>query len=274
MAKFKENYYFDIENGGKITKLQQIIDLTKSITFISPGKPHIFKVGETLQNPTYSNYGLFRGQNLDWPIVPSSYRNFIKSPNFQRWHHGGVYDKIDFYNYNRSFMDFSKLCKNQIVSFPRDIIEQLVIAQHYGIPTPLLDWTESVWVALFFGIRLYDIKKTYPGFRDFYIYHVKDSNLIGDERNQIFDVYSTTKLHLIRPFPIDNRIERQRSIFSFHPHPNIFENKIPVTKYRISGHLVHDILLMFNSIGISTERLFPDYAGIASRIMSKNLIKI
>jgi FRG domain len=40
----------------------------------------------------------------------------------------------------------------------RDFNEKMAIAQHYGLPTPLLDWTESALVAMFFSVAFWDGK--------------------------------------------------------------------------------------------------------------------
>jgi hypothetical protein len=53
--------------------------------------------------------------------------------------------------------------------FPISPIEPMVVAQHYGIKTPLLDWTTNIFVAVYFSLDLRDEdedKKLEP-----FIYH-------------------------------------------------------------------------------------------------------
>lgn len=264
----KPNYYFDIKNKGLIIDLDQIINLTRGALYTPQGDVYNKSFVKDLHVPTYTEYGLFRGQISDWPLVPISYRDIIIDPNLK----GRTFDHLGetvFYRNNRRFYNFREHCLNQIIDFPREFINQLIIAQHYGVPSPLLDWTESVWVALFFGINP-KFKKEAPGFHDFYLYHLPNSNAIKRIEHYYRDLFNLNEILLLKPFPIDNRIERQRSYLTFHPHPNLIENKIEVHKYKISGKLVNEILIMFRSIGISTERLFPDYSGIVRKIMSQN----
>jgi hypothetical protein len=71
---------------------------------------------------------------------------------------------------------------------------------------------------------------------------------------------------IIEAPPLDRRIERQFSVFSFHPYPLNKAQKIPLTKYIITGELYFELLKVLNGIGITSSNLFPDYAGLADRI--------
>jgi len=145
------------------------------------------------------------------------------------------------------------------------------IAQHYGIKTPLLDWTTNVFVAAYFALDLKDEDDENINLEPF-IYHLKDERWLksGIESEEMIELVNYSAL--VNAFPLDRRIERQFSVFSFHPHPLLNPQKIPVNKYKISGDLFMELWKIMEGIGFSSAHLFPDYAGLVDRIKKGYMI--
>lgn len=95
--------------------------------------------------PASRHMYLFRGHgSAEWELAPSFDRVFIE---FQ----GGVRDKLE----DELVANFKRLCEGdaRYRELLEDDVSTLALAQHYGLPTRLLDWTESPYVAAFFAFQ-------------------------------------------------------------------------------------------------------------------------
>ena len=86
---------------------------------------------------------IFRGQSFsEWKLEPSFDRDFKGMGKAER---SQAHDRL--------LALFRKECENIDVSKDtlEDNLKLLALGQHYGLPTRLLDWTESPYVASFFA---------------------------------------------------------------------------------------------------------------------------
>lgn len=90
----------------------------------------------------------YRGQaNKEWKLIPSLFREFLDSKD-------GIPTAWGFRNLEiMLLMKFKAYAMPYLTVVPNSDLAWLALAQHHGLPTRLLDWTENPLVALFFAVK-------------------------------------------------------------------------------------------------------------------------
>lgn len=103
---------------------------------------------------TIAGCRMYRGQTRDWPLIPSLGRIFRGQllPNAEQ-----LLMERFWAGYSSRFQYMVKNDPNAahfIVNLEdKNQWRQLAVAQHYGLPTRLLDWSQNLDVATYFAVR-------------------------------------------------------------------------------------------------------------------------
>jgi hypothetical protein len=137
-------------------------------------------------------------------------------------------------------------------------LEWLAVAQHHGMQTRLLDWTESLLIAAFFAVEKVAADRTAI------IYGVRGLPIVEGSA----DPFSVPEVSVYRPSHITPRIAPQWSIFTVHPRPTLdFRKSGLVTQWHLPGprNRAH-IKFVLDSCGINYASIYPDLTGLARHI--------
>lgn len=236
-------------------------------------------------------YG-FRGvSNLDYLLIPGI---------------GRVKEGIDrgefFAREHEMFSEFSR----KLVQLEKGLnsTEVALFAQHYGLPTRLLDWTTNPLVALYFSVAS-------SARKDGIVYVMKQQDsflrgemfrygmlLYGIETSGIYEEFEglydgdgtlkdkTLKYHeflfsvgiekicQIEPTARTARIATQSSFFTLHIDPFSPIKDELVLKIIIPASIKNHLRCDLRYLGIHEYSLFPDIGGLAAMLKHKHFAKI
>lgn len=141
---------------------------------------------------------------------------------------------------------------------PRDDWEWLATAQHFGLPTRLLDWSSNPLVAAFFAVC--DEAKT-----DSAIYVAQVD--VSSERFDFPPPFEITKPSFYRPTHLNRRIIAQQGLFCILPPPyRLGESQDPSAKIVIPNSLRKILKQHLFQYGVHASSLFPDLDGLARQL--------
>lgn len=200
--------------------------------------------------------------------------------------------------------NFAKYAVIEDPTVAQSVWRQMILGQHHGLPTRLLDWSHSALVALHFSVSETNLDKMDK--RDSLVWRIDITELhsllperykavLRDHQAQIFTVdmldeaarsvaqYDTDMgdrgMVVIEPPSINSRIVNQYSFFSVMPldmhdaERFLDENTEKTVKYVIDKNLRWRVRDMLDQLNMSERIVYPGLTGLSQWIGRHYFVK-
>lgn len=151
-------------------------------------------------------------------------------------------------------------------------LDLMVLAQHHGMKTRLLDWTTSPLAALWFACSDSNQRS------DAYVYSLESTDLVVSERS-ISDPFDVSRTVLFQPRVNNARVAAQSGWFTLHRFSEgdcrfvALENQKWVREDALKEFFIEreyrtTILQHLDALGFNSKTMYPDLTGLCQFINS------
>jgi hypothetical protein len=208
-----------------------------------------------LDIPT-NEFTLFRGQNLDKALLPKIAR--YKLPDVEETER----EMLD---------DLQRRSIHMIDYHPGNSWDWLALAQHHGMATRLLDWTENPLIALWFSMTPRE-ESTFE-YSVVWGFKVPKEDIVISMDDK--DPFTGGMTKVFKPNHITKRISAQFGWFTIHkgnkekkfiPFEENPDYKGRLFKIKIESKCFADCKRRLHNFGINSASMYPDIDGLAKHV--------
>ena len=191
----------------------------------------------------------YRGQaSVDFKLIPSIGRNYIEGQETVLLQ----YERAIFEDFKRKYSMFTDVR-------PKNDMEFLFLAQHYGLPTRLLDWTYNPLIALYFACCSHNDKDGVV-FQSFPFSHKVYSP-------DVYDILKFESFTYLVPNITDVRYKNQNGLFVLYPEPWKDNFSYISTRFVIPSIAKNNIIEKLQKIGINQSFIMPSLDSLCRDIV-------
>lgn len=212
---------------------------------------------EIILNIKPDQFVLYRGQALDKPLLPKIAR----------------YDRSDMKNVEKEMLeDFKRRSLHLIEYHPGNSWDWLALAQHHGMATRLLDWSENPLNALWFSMSS-AAEQAAPEYSVVWGFNVPHKDIVNSTED--VDPFRGRDTKVFRPNHITKRISAQFGWFTIHrcdkdekfiPFEKNPEYSNRLFKIKVERSCFPECKQRLHIYGINSATMYPDIDGLAKHV--------